>query len=380
MRVALFCPDYPPSGRQGGIQDYSQHLVKALTGQGLDVTVITGEGYSGKGKDGLATIVKFPEPWDKRWALRVVEELEERSVELVNLQYSPAMFENPHQLGWSVLAARFPSVVSFHTLWGGSRWNVPAAVRLLHSAHQVIATNSEILHLMRRYLPWTLSKTAFVPIGSNIIPHEQEDVHKEVIGRYNIRRDRLLLVYFGMAYPGKGLDLLLGAASRLENAQGLNFQLLCVGGGVSDVNTYQSEGQRKVSELGLEKQVTWTGRIPASHVSSLLTVSDMVVLPYEAGASDRRGSLLAALAHGKPIVTTRPRIRIPHFSNGKNMIWPETTSPESLSRTITRLYGDRSLQETLGKGALELASKLQWGEIAEDTKLLFEKLRDAAAN
>jgi glycosyltransferase involved in cell wall biosynthesis len=225
-----------------------------------------------------------------------------------------------------------------------------------------------------------MRKTVFVPIGSNIAPHGQNDIHEEVIERYNITRDKCVLVYFGMAYPGKGLDLLLGAASRLERVHGLNFQLLCVGGGVSDVNAYQIERHRRVAELGLENHITWTGRIPAPHVSSLLTVSDIVALPYESGASDRRGSLLAALAHGKPIVTTPPRVRIPHFSNGGNMIWPESTSPESLSRTIARLYEDRSLGKTLGKGALELASKLQWQEIAEDTILLFEKVRDAAAN
>jgi glycosyltransferase involved in cell wall biosynthesis len=77
-------------------------------------------------------------------------------------------------------------------------------------------------------------------------------------------------------------------------------------------------------------------------------------------------------------VTTPPRIRIPHFVNGKNMIWPESMSPESLTRTIVRLYENPALSESLGRGALELASKLEWSEIAKDTILVFEKAEDAA--
>jgi glycosyltransferase involved in cell wall biosynthesis len=376
MRTALFCPDYPPSNRQGGIQDYSHNLARGLSKRGLDVAVITGEGYAGNGTDGTVPVVELPGPWDRSWALRAITELESRSVSLINLQYSPAMFDDPNRFAWSLLASRFPAVVSFHTLWGGR--NIVAALRLLHTARAVIATNSEILHLLRRYCPWYMGKTVFIPIGSNIAPHNQIAIHEEVRKRYEITGDDCVLVYFGMAYPGKGLELLLATASCLERVHGLAFKLLCVGGGVSDVLDYRAEKRHRATELGLEHRIIWTGRIPPTHVSSLLTMSDIVLLLYETGVSDRRGTMMAALAHGRPIVTTPPRISMPHFVNGKNMTWPQSMSPESLSRTIVRLYENPALSESLGRGALELASKLEWSEIAKDTILVFEKAEDAA--
>src|SRR5690606_22549500 len=55
---------------------------------------------------------------------------------------------------------------------------------------------------------------------------------------------------------------------------------------------------------GLGQAVQRTGWLPPEAVSAHLQACDVVVLPYRDGASLRRGSLLAALVHGLPIVTT----------------------------------------------------------------------------
>lgn len=377
MRIALFCPAYPPSDRQGGIEEYAQHLARSLSARGIEVTVIAGDGYHGNGRDGSVHVVRFPGRWGRRWAVRVADELRSRCVDLVNLQYSPAMFVDPIELGWATLASRFPAVVSCHTLWGGPIHNYFAAWRLLRASHAVVATNSEVLYLLRRYLPGLLKKTVYIPIGPNILPHDGIDVHEEAARRYHVSSHTCRLAYFGMAYPGKGLETLLGVGSHLKKANAFDFRLLLIGGGISDVDSYRAEVLRRVSELDLTGEISWTGRIPSHHVSSLLALSDIVILPYEAGASDRRGSLMAALAHGKPIVTTPPRVPIPHFVNGKNMIWPAHASPETLSRAIVRLYEDGPLRKSLGEGALALASTLRWEQIAQDTICLFKKVAHA---
>jgi len=376
MRIGLFCYNYPPSPRQGGIEDYTERLAKALVKKGVDVIVVASGPEQESGTDEHLTILRSPEPWNRRWARRWQGELKSRAVDLILLQYSPAMFENPQRLAWPLLTSTFPSVTAFHTLWGGPKRNYFAAWRLLRASDAIIATNSEILYLLERHLPWYVERTVFIPIGANITPDRLEG-DKDTAGQYGISDDKLVLSYFGMTYPGKGMKTLFETASILKRKFDIEFQLLCIGGGVSDDEPYRAARAQMVAEAELDQEIRWTGRVPASHVSALLAASDIVVLPYTSGVSDRRGSLMAALAHGKPVVTTPPRIPISHFVNGKHMLWPDTHSPDELARAIKSLRDDASLRATLKAGALELSSRLDWERIAADMECLFARTLDA---
>lgn len=376
MRIGLFCYNYPPSPRQGGIEDYAERLTTALVNKGVEVTVVANGPEQESGSDERLQILRSPEPWDRRWARRWRDELNSRAVDLILLQYSPAMFDSPQHLAWPLLSSTFPSVVAFHTLWGGPKRNYITAWRLLRAADAIIATNSEILYLLERHLPWHLERTVFIPIGANITPDSLE-ADRDIADQYGISNEKLVLSYFGMTYPGKGMKNLFETASILKKKLDIEFQLLCIGGGISDDGSYRAARRQMVAEAELEQEIRWTGRIPASHVSALLAASDIVVLPYTSGVSDRRGSLMAALAHGKPVVTTPPRIPISHFVNGKHMLWPETHSPDGLARAIKSIRDDSALRATLETGALELSSRLGWEQIATDTERLFARTLDA---
>ena len=107
------------------------------------------------------------------------------------------------------------------------------------------------------------------------------------------------------------MRFLFETARYLDRKQNFDFQLVIIGEGISDDPKYFKEIKQLAAELEIKDILVWTGRITAADVSALLTRSLMVLLPYSSGASDRRGSLLAALAHAKPIVTTRPSLPIP---------------------------------------------------------------------
>ena len=83
-----------------------------------------------------------------------------------------------------------------------------------------------------------------------------------------------------------------------------------VGSAASDSDptsqSYLLQVQGLIRQLGLEDRVHWTGFAATDHVSAHLLAADMAVLPYRQGANLRHGSLHAALAHGLPIITTRP--------------------------------------------------------------------------
>ena len=58
------------------------------------------------------------------------------------------------------------------------------------------------------------------------------------------------------------------------------------------------------------------GSLPAPLIAEYLRACDLVIQPYPDGASSRRGSLMAALANGVPVVTTIGVLSEPVWSEG----------------------------------------------------------------
>ena len=181
---------------------------------------------------------------------------------------------------------------------------------------------------------------------------------------------------------------------------------MMIGGqvGASDPTnvTYLARVQNLIAELELTSRVVWTNYIPASEVSANFLASDICVLPYRDGASYRRGSFMAALAHGLPIVTTRaPSVPIPLLSHGfesrdqqsgreqglwlpalrdgENVIMVPPDDPRALADAISRVAAHPELRYKLSNGARELAAQFTWDKIAQQHLDLYKLLPGAGS-
>ena len=373
MKIAVFCTNYPPSSHEGGVSHYTRILCRHLAGPDREIFVITDEAYLGDGRDGPIKVLKFHGPWKYGVRKRIAKVLRSCGVDMINLQYSPPMYDSGFRIAWSWMARRFASCVSFHTLWGGSRINYAAALSLLCGADGIIATNSEIMYLLKRYLRPFLRKTRHIPIGASIEPEGTSGAFRGASRQYGLDPEIPVLAYFGMSYPGKGMTTLF-ETTRMLLEKGHQIQLLVIGGGISDVPEYIDEKRRLTSRLGIEGWVIWTGRIPAQDVSALLDGSRLALLPYDSGVSDRRSSLMVALAHGKAVVTTRPAVPVALFKNRENMIWPETGDAAALAGAVSEVLEDQALLGRLERGARELAGHYKWPGIAVRTKDFFQEI------
>ena len=335
--------------------------------------VVAGEEYRGDGLDHTVPVLRFSGLWSSQTAT-IVHALQSHSVDLVNLQYSPPMYTTRFKFAWQQIASHFVSTVSFHTLWGGQKLNHLMALRLLHGADGIIATNSEIMYLVQKYTPFFLKKVYGIPIGANIEPTSGRCDAGAIATKYALPPDAVVLAYFGMAYPGKGMQLLFEAIRILVDAYQRDFRLLIIGGGMSDDAAYRDENKQLMAKLDITGKVMWTGQIPAPEVSELLSRSGMVILPFDAGVSDRRGSLLAALAHRKAVVTTAPTIPVPLFKNGANMLWPLCPGVDAFAAAILRVLRDDDLRRQLESGAADLARHFTWSHIANQTQACFREV------
>ena len=89
-------------------------------------------------------------------------------------------------------------------------------------------------------------------------------------------------------------------------------------------------------------------------------------MPYRDGVSLRRGTLMAVLAHGRPLLTTAPvaAAPVPELRHGENVWLVPPDDATALAAAITVLAADPGQRAQLGRGAREVAGLFDWGRIA----------------
>lgn len=397
MRIGLVTGEYPPL--EGGVGAFTEQLARALHVLGHEIHVITST--RARPSDAPRTLAAVREPLDLgyarlhprigrwRWpSLSAVADLVIRyDLEVVNLQYQAAAF-NMRSPAISYLPWRLksiaPTVVTFHDL------RVPylfpkagrlreAAVRgLARRAQGCIATNPADY---RRLLDWAAGPVRQIAIGSNIEAYAPNHVEiAEARDGLGLAGDDILLGYFGFLNETKGADTLIDALARLDG----RFHLVFIGGrtGASDADNNQAflAGLRdRIARAGLDARVHWTGFLPAERVSAHLAAADLMVMPYRDGVSLRRGTLMAVLAHGRPLVTTWPTEESPEFCHGENMWLVPPNDPAALTEAVRGLVAEPSLLGRLGEGARVLAGAYGWEAIAAQTSEFYAQIVAACA-
>jgi glycosyltransferase involved in cell wall biosynthesis len=321
----------------------------------------------------------------RRQVSQVVDEIQP---DVVHIQYQTAAFNLHPAIN---LLPRFLKgrgrppqfALTFHDLRvpylfpkaGRLRWR--SNLELARRSDCVIVTNAEDRERLQAYTDLA-GKLSEIPIGANIQPDPPTgfDRHQQR-ARWGVGPQDLLLCYFGFLNASKGAEELMMAVAYLA-ARSAPVHLLMIGGqvGASDPTNlaYLEQVRTLISDQGIDDRVHWTGFTEASQVSANLLASDMAVLPYRDGVSFRRGSLMAALAHGLPMVSTQPAVTIPEIVPGENMWLAPARSPEALAQAIEHLWNDSDLRQRLGAGSASLARLFAWSTIAERHVQLYREL------
>jgi glycosyltransferase involved in cell wall biosynthesis len=255
-----------------------------------------------------------------------------------------------------------------------------AAVRkLAQLAGGVIVTNSEDCAVMQAWLAGRSPAQALrqIPIGSNIDVYTPNHIEvQEVREQLGLAGDAFLLGYFGFLNESKGAETLVTALSKLE----AHYHLLFLGGQAGDSDRanneqFLAELRAQVAALGLARRVHWTGYLSPLRVSAHLHAADLLVMPYRDGASLRRGTLMAALAHGRPLLTTIPQTPTPELQHGQNVWLVAAGDAAALAGAIRRLAGDAATRNALAREARLLSRLFSWERIATETAALYQTLR-----
>ncbi len=390
-RVLFITGEFPPM--QGGVGDCTNEIAQGLAARGADVCVFTST-QAGTHHESRITVLPVIEHWDWSCLGAITRAAREFAPQIIHIQYQtgafgmhPAIDFLPRYLHRQQ-AIRARVVTTFHDLRVPYLFPKAGRVRewvtreLARSSDATIATNDEDYS---RLLTLNLNLLTLIPIGSNIPTTSPLNYQRDSWRRqFGVAENETLLCYFGFLNESKGGETLVRALAQIPDAK-----LWMIGGqvGASDPTNaaYLAKVKTLIAEFGLTDRVRWTDYTPPEIVTANFLASDICVLPYRDGASYRRGTLMAALAHGMTIVTTTPRgIRaihespLPALRDGENCLLVPPDDPTALASAIQRAAASPELRARIGAGARQLAQYFTWDKIAKQHLELYQRMANGA--
>ncbi|MCB0038512.1 MAG: glycosyltransferase family 4 protein [Caldilinea sp.] len=375
MHILFVTGEYPPM--QGGVGDYTRELGHALRSLGARVTVLTSERAvqpdCAEFGDGIRVL-----PAIRRWDWPIWRTVRGLAADLhadwVHVQYQTAAFGMHPAINFAPWWWRRQAL---HTAWtyhdllvpylfpkAGRRLRMWTTEHPATTADLVVVTNEgDRLQLERKG-----RAAVAIPIGSNIRGRELSP--RERAARRKVRGygdDDLVLAYFGFLNRSKG-GLALVKTLHQVSQQNPTARLLMIGEqfGASDQTNrdYLEEVEALARKLKVYDRIQWTGRLPDDEVAAELNAIDVLLMPYEDGASLRRGTLMAGLANGCAIVTTTPQAPLPELQHGREVLFVAPGDVEGMTRAVLSLAQEPELRATLQHNARQCSRHFGWDEIA----------------
>jgi len=218
---------------------------------------------------------------------------------------------------------------------------------LLRAAHRVWTSIPAWEKLWRPYALGRRVEFAWLPVPSTIPVAVDASRVAALRARYAPQDDALLVGHFGTyaRYITGQLEKLLPALL----ARNPSVSVLLIGRGGEPVRDEMSR-----LHPSLAARLHATGVLPRRELSTHLAACDLLVQPFPDGVSSRRTSVMAALAHGLPVVTNEGRLTEPLWAESGAVKLVVAGDLEELIIEAGRLLGDASGRERLGAAALSL--------------------------
>lgn len=236
-------------------------------------------------------------------------------------------------------------------------------IRRKHSLRLVVALTKGIRN---RFVELGVDPNRILVAYHAVEPRQFEDLQgrSQIRGQLGLPQDKQIVGYIGRFRTGgaaKGVPLLVEAMASPELAARSNTMLLCVGGPMDEVVSYNSYAQ----DLGIsDSRLHFQDRVPNHEVPLWLAACDVLVLPLQQSYAHMIGALPLKLAEymasGVPIVATDlPSIReVLHHGENAWLVAPSVSS--LLAGGIAKVLDDDALSVHLASNAKALASGWTW--------------------
>ncbi len=173
--------------------------------------------------------------------------------------------------------------------------------------------------------------------------HPMSDVERAAIRqRYGLSADKTITLFVGRIDAEKQLDVLVKALHRLNR---FDQQVALVGQG-----KHRPVLEALVRELGLEKQVVFTGYVPAADLPALLNSVDIFAMPSNAELQSI--ATLEAMACGLPVLAADARALPELVENGVNGYLFAAENIDDAAQKLAKLVNDKAQWPQFGAASL----------------------------
>ena len=334
MKIALISGSYPPD--ICGVADYTERLNECLQEAGINVSVYTGKA------------------WSLRNVMTVHHELSAMSADIYHMQYPATGYG--WKLGPQLLSLLRPMVLTIHECSQGHVLRQLSLLFFTVRASKIIFTNDYERRYALRFAPWIKKRSTLVPIGNNI-PLAQTSGSMKISDK--------VITCFSLIRPNKGIEQVLEMA-RLCKARANALSVRIVGTVLPGNEGYYARIRDQARELPIE----WCLGLEGSALSSKLAETEVAYLPFVDGASERRSSLIAMLANGAAVITTRGPHTPPDL--GDAVVFAD--SPEKAVSLAESMFTHDDSRARLQVAAVKHASRYSWTAIGCKHLVLYEQL------
>ncbi len=389
----------------GGMIHYAYQLCQAMSAEGADVTLVTGQDYELQNYPHNFTVNRFLKLWplsDPRLTQPPRNKLESilrklfwtarRGVRAIRLIYQLMRLTR-------YLVRSQPDIVQFgeveypleglflqHMKWRGlklaqicheleSRETKTLVARLADRMKVIVyqsfgilflhgASNLDTFHSLYPMIP--RERLREIVHGNEQIFPQPPDIEAQSAAlqeKYGLDDANRLVLFFGSLTPSKGIPDLIKAFQGVY-AQNPSARLLIAGMPTKymDMNALF----RQVDELHLQGAVIFDSRYLAmEEIAPLMHRADVVVLPYL--SSSQSGAIQVAYSSGRPVVATNVGAFPEAVDDGLSGFLVPPGSPRELGKAITTIINDKERAAEMGRYAKHLSeTKFAWPPIARN--------------
>ncbi len=181
-----------------------------------------------------------------------------------------------------------------------------------------------------------------------IAAHQIEDVR----AKYGFSKDIPLLLFVGHLRPKKGVDVLIKALAKVPGS----WHLAIVG--PHTFPELAEELKHLASQLGMAKQITFTGEVPLCDLPCLHQMADVFVFPSRSETLPL--AVLEAMSKKRPIIATNVG-GIPFQVGDDAGILVQPDDVDGLAEAISELLGSPEKRLAMGENAYErLVNEFTW--------------------